>query len=161
LKLNYTTYDVRRAQDTINPNGSNSNIILPASAQPNLTFFQSGSDPTTLYAYARVLGIYHANVICVGKGPIDSTPQRIDFLWVRWYEYLPASGPFRLEKVQFPLLSDPGATSFVDPSIVIRGCHIVPNFSRGMRYPECDPKERGSSIIARDRDDWREYYINQ
>ena len=36
-----------------------------------------------LYAYAGVIGIYHANVICAGAQRADYTPHRMEFLWVQ------------------------------------------------------------------------------
>ncbi|KAH7904570.1 hypothetical protein BJ138DRAFT_1018968 [Hygrophoropsis aurantiaca] len=50
MRINYTSYDVRRAQDVINPNISHHNIMMLAPP----------GDPHR-FCYARVLGIYHAN----------------------------------------------------------------------------------------------------
>ena len=77
LRVNYTTYNVRRSQDVINPNTSHRDIMLLAN---------SDSQETNLkhkFLYAHVLGIYHVNVIYVGPGMLDYCPRRLDFLWVR------------------------------------------------------------------------------
>ncbi|KAF8833706.1 hypothetical protein BDN67DRAFT_875659, partial [Paxillus ammoniavirescens] len=58
--INYTTYDVRRAQDSVNPLTNHHNIVL-LSPEPSIHPF----------CYARVLGIYHANVIYIGPGSKD------------------------------------------------------------------------------------------
>jgi hypothetical protein len=55
MKINYTTYDVRRAQDTINPNTDRRDIVLLSPEDADL--------PNHQYSYARVLGIYHVNAI--------------------------------------------------------------------------------------------------
>jgi hypothetical protein len=116
----------------------------------------SSSSP---YAYGRVLGIFHANVICTGNGQVDSNPRRIDFLWVRWYLFKPATSPFRMDKVEFPPLFKPNSTSFVDPVNVVRACHLIPDFVRGKRYSV--PNKHGTSKNADDGNDWKAYYINQ
>jgi hypothetical protein len=163
MRLNFTTYDVKRAQDTINPSTSHCDIMLPASARPSIQdvedTFATDQHSNSTYAYARVLGIYHANVISVGRGSIDSSPRRMDFLWVRWYHLLPATEPFRMDKVEFPPISEPNATSFVDPTIVIRACHLIPDFAQGKRF--ANSTDHGSSKLAQDRNDWKEYYVNQ
>jgi hypothetical protein len=130
--------------------------IHPASAQ------QQTQGSSQIYAYARVLGIYHANVICIGQGGIDSSPRRIDFLWVRWYRELHNSSAdklVRLKKLEFPLSSEAGATGFVNPGAVIRGCHVVPNFTKGHRYSGSG--NQGISLLVGERTDWVEYYVNQ
>ncbi|KAF8834372.1 hypothetical protein BDN67DRAFT_992676 [Paxillus ammoniavirescens] len=60
FRINYTTYDVRRAQDSVNPLTDHRNIVL-LSPEPSVHPF----------CYARVLGIYHANVIYIGPGSKD------------------------------------------------------------------------------------------
>src|SRR5262245_58580215 len=80
MRVNYTTYDVRREEDVINPNTDHCNIML-------LSADNVGS-PTHRYIYARVLGIYHVNVIYVGSGNGVYQEQRMEFLWVRWYSHI-------------------------------------------------------------------------
>ena len=53
MRINYTTYDVRRAQDTINTNTSKRDILVLSC--------ESDSDSATPFLYARVLGIFHVN----------------------------------------------------------------------------------------------------
>ncbi|KAF8838017.1 hypothetical protein BDN67DRAFT_908198, partial [Paxillus ammoniavirescens] len=57
FRINYMTYDVRRAQDTVNPCTNHRDIC-----------------------YACVLGIYHANMIYIGPGHKDYQPRQIKFL---------------------------------------------------------------------------------
>ena len=77
LRINFTTYDVRRSQDVINPGTLRRDIMVLANNQ----------DPKIDHPFwfARVLGIYHVNVVYTGSGMLDYTPRRFDFLWVRWF----------------------------------------------------------------------------
>lgn len=77
LRINYTTYDIRRKQDTINPSTPRRYIMVLANKE---------ADDDHPYAYARVIGIFHANVIYAGARRADYSSQRMEFLWVRWYE---------------------------------------------------------------------------
>lgn len=78
-RFNYTTYDVRRAQDVINPRTSHCNVMV-------LRSDTDIEDQGHRYMYGKVLGIYHVNVIYIRNGMIDYTPFRMEFLWIRWYE---------------------------------------------------------------------------
>jgi hypothetical protein len=78
-RINYTTYDFRREMETINPKSDHRDIMLLAHAD--------GSS-THPFCYARVLGIYHANVIYTGPGARDYLLRHIEFLWVRWFELM-------------------------------------------------------------------------
>src|ERR1700722_3457156 len=81
-RFNYTTYNVRRAQDVTNPRTSHCDIMLLAKRNE-----ENGSEPDHPFMYARVLGIYHANVIYTGEGMVDYQARRVEFLWIRWFEY--------------------------------------------------------------------------
>ena len=76
--------------------------------------------------YARVLGIYHVNVIYIGSGMLDYNVRCFDFLWVRWYQQpIPRSGDFngcdtwRLDQLAFFPVFHPSAFGFVDPADVL------------------------------------------
>jgi hypothetical protein len=118
VRFNYTTYDVRRAQDVINPRTPHHNIMLLQHAE--------GHDDK--YRYARVLGIHHINVVRSGN---VYESRRIDFLFVRWYEVIQSHAweTCALGRVRFLPLMDPNAFGFVDPGAVLRACHIIPAFS--------------------------------
>ncbi|KAG1865192.1 hypothetical protein C8R48DRAFT_601365, partial [Suillus tomentosus] len=157
MRLNHTTYDVRRAQDIINPSTSHCNIMLlgQAGATTNL----ESDDQRHPYIYARVLGIYHVNATYIGPGMIDYRSHRIDFLWVRWYQYMGhfSSRYSSLDRACFLPMAEPDAFGFVDPSDVLRGCHIIPQFSQGLRHSD----GKGVSNYAQDKLDWKSYYINR
>ncbi|KAG1832580.1 hypothetical protein DFJ58DRAFT_736309 [Suillus subalutaceus] len=85
---------------------------------------------------------------------------RINFLWVRWYQYLDIGCPSRqapLDRVYFPPTAEPDSFGFVDPDDVLRCCHIIPCFSQGLQHLD----GRGISHCAQDKLDWKSYYINR
>jgi len=135
MRINYTTYDVRRAQDVINPSTSHCNIMVLADASED---GHSSSDHR--FRYAQVLGVYHANIVYVGPGMLDRQPRRLEFLWVRWYRTVNTINAGwaarKLDRVQFASMSDNDAFGFVDPSDVLRSCHIIPAFVRGRLHAD-------------------------
>ncbi|KZP08058.1 hypothetical protein FIBSPDRAFT_965136 [Athelia psychrophila] len=66
LQVNYTTYDVRRKRDSINPRTSHRDVMV-LSGEEN-----SSAHP---YLYARVIRIFHANVIYTGPGTTGYRPR--------------------------------------------------------------------------------------
>jgi hypothetical protein len=111
------------------------------------------------YLYARVLGIYHVNATYIGPGMIDYRTHRIDFLWVRWYQYVDrcSSQHASLDRVCFPPMAEPEAFGFVDPDDILRCCHIIPRFTQGLQHLD----GKGISHCAQDKMDWQCYYINR
>ena len=111
------------------------------------------------YIYTRVLGIFHVNATYIGPGIIDYCSCRINFLWVRWYQYMEEGagwGASTLDRVCFPPMADEHAFDFVDPDDVLRGCHIIPQFSHGPRHTD----GTGIPRCADDSSDWHFYCIN-
>jgi hypothetical protein len=144
-RFNYTTYDTRRDQDVINPKTSHCNIMV-----------LSASGETGRFRYAKVLGVHHVNIIIVG-GPYQ-TAHRMEFLFVRWYEAVDAdSCRTSLDRICFSSLDSEDAFGFLDPTDVLRACHIIPRFSEGKRHID----GRGLSGMAGDKGDWREYFVNR
>ncbi|KAG2120560.1 uncharacterized protein F5147DRAFT_562718, partial [Suillus discolor] len=72
-RFNYTTYDVRRGQDVVNPRTSHCNIMV---LRTDTDIGNQGHK----YIYGKVLGIYHVNMIFIGSGMVDYTPHRMEFL---------------------------------------------------------------------------------
>ncbi|KAG2737076.1 hypothetical protein P692DRAFT_20695012, partial [Suillus brevipes Sb2] len=146
-RFNFTSYDVRRSQDVINPKTPHCNIML----------LQRDLDDDNLdgnYRYAKVLGIHHVNAIRTGN---VYESHRVEFLFVRWYQSVQRHDweTRTLGRVRFLPLSNPDAFGFLDPGDVLRGCHIIPAFSRGERNPG-----DGISPLAGDKYDWHEYFVN-
>lgn len=157
IRFNYTTYDMRRDQDTINPRTPHCNLMLLAVSEDST---KPSGHP---FVYGRVLGIYHVNVLYKGRNMVDYNPRRFDFLWVRWYDLEP-SVPQRgkqlenhLDRLAFPPMKSEHAFGFVDPTDVLRGSHIIPAFARGPRHPD----EKGVSKCASDSRDWKGYYVSR
>lgn len=156
MRVNYTTYDVRRGQDTLNPRTDHRDIMVLA--QPD-----DDADSPHQFKYGRVLGIYHTNVIFVPPGTNDYTSRRVEFLWVRWFKII-GDRPVKWgwektqpDRLEFPTVNGETSFGFLDPGDVLRACHIIPRFSKNKRYPDgC-----GVSRLAHDGDDWVEYFVNR
>ena len=153
MQINYTTSDVHREQDIINPHIHSDVMVLLCENKPS-------HHP---YWYARVLRIFCAYVHHCGRDSWDSSIQPMEILWVCWYGTVPgyrhSSTVARLPKVGLVLDSDPAAFGFLDPSLVIRGCHLIPAF--------CDGRTtnllRAGPLLGQvpcEVDDWSTYYVN-
>ncbi|EGN94895.1 hypothetical protein SERLA73DRAFT_155586 [Serpula lacrymans var. lacrymans S7.3] len=128
LRLNYTTYDLRREQDSINPR-THPDIMVLAHEDPDET-----EEPHP-YWYTRVIKIFHINVKHHSGQSKLSEPQQMDVLWVRWFAR-DTSTPTgwaakRWHRVGFMDGLEPGAFGFLDPDVVIRGIHLIPAFAYG------------------------------
>lgn len=113
------------------------------------------------FCYARVLGIFHANVMYTGPGSRDYQSRRVEFLWVRWFEVSedrPSGWQHSaLDTASFVPMAEEDAFGFVDPADVLRACHLPPSFADGMSHPD----GIAASSCARDSGDWKRYYINR
>ncbi|KIJ40567.1 hypothetical protein M422DRAFT_256540 [Sphaerobolus stellatus SS14] len=154
-RINYTTYDMRRVQDSINPSTSHRDIMLHARDDPS----SPGYHP---YWYARVLGIFHCLVRIRGSGEW----QDVHFLWVRWFERADprVQGSINLRSLDCIGLvtsdDDTDAFGFVNPAHIIRACPLIPAFEHG----ETDTLLPGHSIGRSPTDptlDFNHYYINR
>ncbi|KAF8888955.1 hypothetical protein CPB84DRAFT_1620607, partial [Gymnopilus junonius] len=152
LRINYTTYDMCRSQDSINPKMHPDILMLAPTSNEN-------SHP---YLYGRIIAIYHVEVTHALLSP---HVQRIDFVHVRFFKLDQGfTGGFatrRFHRLTFVNSSEADAFGFVDPAQVIRGVHIIPAFA----YPTTD-ELLGQSIVRRYVDaecsdtDWEYYYVN-
>lgn len=156
MRVNFTTYDVRRSQDTLHTSSSQNNIIVLN--KPNRD--DENSSSVHPFRYAQILGIYHANVVYVGQGVVDYQPRRTEFLWVRWYQRTESDCGWlaqKLDRIQFSPMADDSAFGFIHPSDILRGCHIIPAFSQGKRHPD----GMGLSRCAQDARDYKTYFVNR
>lgn len=156
LRINYTTYDVRRSQDSINPRTRPDIMVLSSNKE-------DGAHP---YWYARVIGIFHCLVRHRGLDGSDGDFQRVEFLWVRWYtDPVNECGwaKKRLPRLRFVQHDKPDAFGFVNPADVIRGIHIIPAFYYG-RTSLILPNPSLARACGRDaeveEDDWEFAYVN-
>jgi hypothetical protein len=133
LHLNYTSYDLRREQDVVNPNTSRRDVMCLTRHQPGTAHAEGN------FAYARVIGIYHVNVAYSGPGSLDMKTRRFEFLWVRWYtpaDLRLAEKPGKsLQRLILPdVASSPDSMGFLDPANVLRASHIIPRYHKGSKY---------------------------
>ncbi|KAG1789842.1 uncharacterized protein HD556DRAFT_1446632 [Suillus plorans] len=149
MQVHYTTYDMRREYDTINPK-----------THADVMVFSGESTPSHPYWYTRVIGIYHVDTWLQGGG--RTKKHHLDILHVRWLapliSYQSGMHRSRLPKVAFVEESDHDAFGFLDPGQVIRGAHLIPAFASGrgvssLRYGKSLARPRG------ELDDWEVYYV--
>ena len=146
LRINYTTYDMRRDQDSINPRTRSDIMVL-----------SDDDNQQHPYWYARVIGIFHMYV------RIDQrTPIRVDFLWVRWYgldtAFKLGFKAKRLHRIGFADSSDSESFGFVNPANVLRAVHIIPCFALGLTSSIL-PKSIARQVDENDQD-YERYYVN-
>ncbi len=157
LRVNYTSYDVRRSQDSMNPR-TQANVMLPASDLDVDTGVSPSGHP---FAYARILGVYHAEIIhsVLGRRPSTHT---MEFLWVRRYQldrtYRAGFAARRLPRICFTPEDNPMAFGFIDPDDVIRGVHLIPAFAHGTSTLESSEYLASSSGPGHTL--WNFYYVN-
>ncbi|KZV82794.1 hypothetical protein EXIGLDRAFT_563809, partial [Exidia glandulosa HHB12029] len=149
-RINYTSYDVRRRQDTINVNSGKRDIMALSHDVP-------GAQLAHPFRFARVHRVFHAYV----THPILSLePTCFEFLFVRWFEALepPQLSWERsdLERVRFVPVASDEAFGFLDPGQVLRACHLIPCFADGRTKDYLGPS------MFRDQDgDYVSYYVGQ
>ena len=146
--IEYTTYDLKRDEDSIHLGFRNQGVMVYSPTLP-------GAEP---WLYAHVVAIYHVLVYTVA----NPEPKRLELLWVRWMErdstQLRGPNSSQYTRVSFVQHSGvPGeAFGFVDPSHIIRGCHLIPTF-----HLQRTRDQLGPSIVRDIKGDWRAFYINR
>jgi hypothetical protein len=151
MQVHYTTYDMRREYDIVNPR-----------THPDVMVLSGETTPSHPYWYARVLGIYHMDTWLEGVG--QTKKQQLDVLYVRWLaplvssEYRSGMQRARLPKVAFVDESDHDAFGFLNPRQVIRGAHLIPAFASGRGVSSL---RRGISFgrPKEELDDWEAHYV--
>ena len=156
LRVNYTTYDLRRNQDSLNPRTRNADFMILA---------PKDNEDTHPYWYGRILGIFHANVHYVGppSQSHSSHSQKMEILFVRWFgrDMSPTPGwkTKRLHRLAFVPGNDEQAFGFINPSQVIRAVHLIPAFKWGKVTTLLT-----KSVVARGLSDpvhdWQLYYLS-
>jgi hypothetical protein len=140
---------MRRDQDVINLRTRSDVMVL-----------SNDDDDGYPYWHCRVIGIFHINVRELGG---DQNVKRFDVLWVRWYG-LDESCAWgfsakRLPCIGFGHSDDPETFGFLDPSDVVRACHLIPSFSQG-RKEQLLPARSLSHQLNEDDMDYFRYYVN-
>jgi hypothetical protein len=152
IRVNYTTYDLRRSQDSLNPRTHADIMVLGHE-----------DDDTHPYWYACILGIFHANIIYRGGDTTSVEPQQMNFLWVRWFgrdpnNYRSGWKAKRLHRLGFIPADIPGAFGFLDPQQIIRGVHLIPGFAHGRTDLLLPPSV--ARPLHDNNTDWKFFYIN-
>jgi hypothetical protein len=151
LRINYTTYNIRRDTDTISPTMYPD--IMVKSPETS-----SHAQP---FWYARVIGIFHA-LVGIGK----NLKVRMDFLWVRWFgvepgQYQHGFRHARLPKIGFVKSTDAYAFTFINPAWAIRGVHLIPAFLEGRTSVLLPTTKSVARILnPEEEDDWMNFYVN-
>jgi hypothetical protein len=158
VKINYTTYDIRRDGDTINTR-----------TYPDIMVTSPETGPSAqLYWYARVIGIFHTTISSTHP-ELEMTSRsrrQMDFLWVRWFGMEPSQYRHgfqfgRLPKIGFIESTDSYAFTFLDPAQVIRGAHLIPAFTEGRSLALLPAKKSMARVLnPSEEDDWLNFYVN-
>ncbi|KAI0070884.1 hypothetical protein K474DRAFT_1687288 [Panus rudis PR-1116 ss-1] len=157
FRVNYTTYDLRREHDSMNPRNHADIMTLSHDVDPNSGISTSGHP----FAYARLLDIYHVPVVYCppARDPISSS---FEVLFVRHYQldthWKCSFKQKKLPRVCFVPTDDPSAFGFIDPDEVIRGAHIIPAFDHGKSAFTLDHTPFKHSYTADHH--WQVYYVN-
>src|ERR1700734_2691970 len=80
FRVNYTTYDVRRDQDSLNPRTQRCDVMVHSCEE------EADAHP---YWYARILGVFTVRVLHTGQYARNRSVQHMEFLWVRWFGLVP------------------------------------------------------------------------
>ncbi|KAG9047246.1 hypothetical protein FS837_002719 [Tulasnella sp. UAMH 9824] len=147
IRINYTTYNVQSDQDIINPSVRSRSFIM----------VQAPETESSRFWYARVLGIYHLQVTHPPSGV--NTPLSLQVLWIRWLgedpEYTGGVTLRRLERIGY-VPEGEGAFGFLDPTIVLRGAHLIPSFI----FETTQDLLPRSKYWDTEDGDWVNYYVN-
>ena len=156
MRVNYTTYDLQHDYDIINPR-KHANIMTVSPSFDHVSHSASDGHPFT---YARVLGIYHVDLVYFCPSTRSSVAETMEFLLVHWYRrdtrHKAGFKRRRLHRLELLPPEDPNAFGFLDPDDVIRGSHLIPAFAHGVEDDWILPSV---SDLGRKKA-WQFYYVN-
>ena len=116
------------------------------------------------YWYAQVLGIYHTRASTTHPEAQKRSAQHMELLWVRWLgaepRYHSGSKVARLPKVGFVEHTDDDAFGFLDPDLIIRGAHLIPDFNSGRTSGLLPYGGLTAARLPGQKDDWMNFYVN-
>ncbi|KAG2051490.1 hypothetical protein BDR06DRAFT_1061210, partial [Suillus hirtellus] len=154
LQINYTSYNLQCQQDLINPHNHADIMVLSGDSE---------SCSTHPYWYARVLRIFHVNVLDLRSSRANPQKTLMEILFVRWFDpvwqYRSGNKAARLPKFAFVPEMDNSAFGFVDPALVICGVHLIPAFADGCMR-QFVPQQNSAQCAWREDDVWTAYYVN-
>ena len=152
LRVNYTSYDLQRRSDVIN-----------IRTRPDLMVLSEEEDYTHPYQYGRLIDIFTVSIHYKGSKPVvGMRRQKLQVLWVRWYErdtlsYTDGFSTLRLPRLSFVDAENPEAHGFIDPTTVLRAAHLIPAFHYGETSPQPLEDCHATRFLAQD---WNCYYAN-
>ena len=157
LQENYMSYNMRREKDMIKPASCPDIMVLSC---------EDGHDAHPFW-YTHVVKIFHLIVChhCGSAHEVEHTsmePQHMDVLWVRWFglDTNTRGGWSKkcLQGISFIPWDEPTLFGFLDPAQVVRGIHLIPNFTWGQTDSRLPP----SSICLADdyNKDGESFYVN-
>lgn len=153
IRVNYTTYDGRRDQDSLNPR-THADFMVMAN--------EDDESDTHPFWYGRIIGIFHVFVRHSGPASNSNESQRLNFLWVRWLgrdlSYKSGFKAKRYPRVGFVNDDSSDMFGFLDPRALVRGVHLIPAFAYGKTTELLGP-----SIVRQPQEkheDWVWYYVN-
>ena len=152
LRINFTTYDVHHDQDSMNPRTHCNVMVLSPESEEDVHPFW----------YVQVLGVFHTHVLHVGPVATNQSVQNIKFLWVWWLGLVPnhqyGFKSAHLPKVRFVEYTDLQAFGFLDPLLVVWGCHLVPAFADGKTLSLL-PFNPTATHSPDEHEDWVAFYV--
>jgi hypothetical protein len=115
------------------------------------------------FLYAHVLGIFHTKVLHTGPQSRNRPIQHMEFLWVHWFGLEPGyqfgSSNTCLPKIGFVPKVNWSAFGFLDPSLVLRGCHLVPTFSEDHTSALLKTRNPTAAQPVDETDNWAKFYV--
>jgi len=156
IRINYTTDDLRRDQDTIGSRCQNDIMVL------------SGSDEDrdrNPYWFGRVISIFSVKASTSHQKAISQRGNSavVDVLFIRWFGHDSAQVDWglhcgRMPKVGFLPAENPGAFGFVNPDDILRRTHIIPDFASGRTQEIMGPSI--ARIDSENDSDYNFYYVS-
>lgn len=118
-------------------------------------------DSKSPFWYARVIGVYHAQVYWKN----EPETRRINFLHVRWFERADdnfGDAVYRPERIRF-VKDEDGCEpyGFLNPAQVIRAVHIIPAFVYDVLPSDPFPSELANINVKRSAVNYDSYYVNK
>ncbi|KAI6113765.1 hypothetical protein EDD16DRAFT_1124651 [Pisolithus croceorrhizus] len=153
LHVNYTTYDVRRDQDSLNPCTHADVVVLSHESEEN-------PHP---YWYARIIAIFHLDIRFNGPEVDDHSVKHMDVLLVRWFardrNFKSGWAARHLPRISFYPQDDlANAFGFIDPNDIIRAVHLIPAYHFGCTKDLLPPSI--ARHTSENDEDWEWYYVN-
>lgn len=150
LHINYTTYDICWNYNTIQP--FQGDVVMTSSRDQDYPFW-----------YAWVICAWHIQAhFCPASA--SSSKHKMEVLWIHWLginqDHRWDFKEGHLPKVGFvPDGANHAPFGFLDPLLMIYGCHLIPAFSDGHTS---ELLQEGASLVrvSGETDDWAGFYMN-